>query len=154
MMYHKNNKTDKVHQSYARYIIVSKSYLKYKEFIFTFSGTQSRGFKNNVNTYHKNNKTDKVYRSYCSLYFSLHFHTLNTKNLYNLFFQGHNPEDLRTMHHFGYCAKDDAEHCQIMRDHRRDSKYAKMGTWPQHYFRNTGVVNLHLVQGTVYILGQ
>ena len=55
------------------------------------------------------------------------------------------------MHHFGYCAKDDAEHCQIMRDHRRDSKYAKMGTWPQHYFRNTGVVNLHLVQGTVYI---
>lgn len=61
--------------------------------------------------------------------------------------KGHNPEDLRTMHHFGYCAKDDAEHCQIMRDHRRDSKYAKMGTWPQHYFRNTGVVNLHLVQG-------
>ena len=97
--------------------------------------------------YHKNNKTDKVYQSQ-----PLN-RTLNTKNLYNLFFQGHNPEDLRTMHHFGYCAKDDAEHCQIMRDHRRDSKYAKMGTWPQHYFRNTGVVNLHLVQGTVIYQG-
>ena len=35
-MYHKNNKTDKVYQSYARYILASKSYLKYEEFIFIF----------------------------------------------------------------------------------------------------------------------
>ena len=51
------------------------------------------------------------------------------------------------MQHFGYCANDDAQDCQIMRDHRRDQKYSTMGTWPKHYFRNTGVVNLHLVRG-------
>ena len=30
---------------------------------------------------------------------------------------------------------------------KRDQKYATMKTWPQYYFRNTGVVNLHLVRG-------
>lgn len=52
--------------------------------------------------------------------------------------KGHNPNDSLTMQHFGYCAHDDSQRCQ-----RQSS------SWPQHYYRNTGVVNLHLIRGVL-----
>ena len=60
-----------------------------------------------------------------------------------LFFQGHDPNDSRTMDHFGYCANNDALHCQSRRDQRLGPGFEP---WPRHYFRNTGVVNLHLIR--------
>lgn len=41
------------------------------------------------------------------------------------------------MQHFGYCAQDDAKRCKNQEN------------WPQHYYRNTGVVNLHLIRGVL-----
>ena len=49
------------------------------------------------------------------------------------------------MDHFGYCANDDAGRCSISKT--QDSKSEEM--WPQHYYRNTGAVNLHLIRGVL-----
>ena len=57
--------------------------------------------------------------------------------------QGHNPNDTLTLDHFGYCAKDDAKRCQTS-DPSIDAK-----AWPPTYFRNTGVVNFHLIRGVL-----
>lgn len=42
------------------------------------------------------------------------------------------------MDYFGYCANDDAKRCRHEGHH-----------WPEYYYRNTGVVNLHLIRGVL-----
>ena len=53
------------------------------------------------------------------------------------------------MQHFGYCANNDAWHCQNLRDERHGPPTSGEKPWPQNYFRNTGVVNLHLIRGVL-----
>jgi hypothetical protein len=55
------------------------------------------------------------------------------------------------MDHFGYCANDDAKMCQNIHQQQDTSKddRGSSATWPEHYFRNTGVVNLHLIRGVL-----
>ena len=61
----------------------------------------------------------------------------------SLIFQGHNPNDSSTLHHYGYCAKDDSKNCQ------KQSQDSSENNWPPNYFRNTGVVNFHLIRGVL-----
>merc|ERR1712141_491160 len=55
--------------------------------------------------------------------------------------KGHNPNDSSTLDHFGYCARDDAKRCQ-----GRSETAITQSDWPLNYFRNTGVVNFHLIK--------
>ena len=64
---------------------------------------------------------------------------------YTILIQGHNRNDNNTLHYFGYCSENDAERCR-----QRNREYFNgYGTWPEHYYRNTGVVNLHLIPGVL-----
>ncbi len=59
--------------------------------------------------------------------------------------QGHNRNDSATMEHFGYCSEDDGERCRK----QNIGNGGSIGNWPEHYYRNTGVVNLHLIRGVL-----
>lgn len=69
------------------------------------------------------------------------------ENLISQWFQGHNPNDSSTLDHFGYCANDDAARCINSNSQAQEGDNDK---WhPQHYYRNTGAVNLHLIRGVL-----